>query len=406
MGGLWHATVGHRARTYDGEAHNETTWEGIVQRSFTTSMTLKTGVFLTGIAALTLGAGALSTPAFAFQTLNAKGVYTVNNPYDFQRVATVHMEGPKGHGDGCAFDPQTNRIFCSMHDHGVDVVSTKTNKSIKFIADIKGPSDIEYYDGYIYVAEGPGSGAFNGLTVINGKSLQIVTRVKANGTSSDEIVINPVTKTLYMGNDDNNAVDIFNISNPAHPVLKTTFHMLPPNPVSGVDDGAVAPDLNALFWSDDNYVNEYNATTGQPEHMLNLGIPLRKFGGTKNERYDATNKTLWVITTDPGQYGLYIINAKDDTIIKTLPTSGGGDGITIDPSLHLLYAFNRWHGSHGFDVFDMTKEERIAHINVPSGQTHTGAVDTNNHVIYAFGGDEGILVGFKPVPVRSAMSSK
>jgi hypothetical protein len=377
-----------------------------VHTSFTTSIKLKTGVVLAGVAALALAAGALPTPAVAFQTLNAKGVYTVNNPYEFQQVATIPMEGPKGHGDGCAFDPQTNRIFCSMHDHGVDVVSTRTNKSIKFISDILAPSDEEYYDGYIYVAQGPGSGKLNALVVINGKTLQVVDRVKNKGTSSDEITINPETKTLYLGMDDNNWVEVYSISNPAKPVFKTIFHMVPPNPVSGVDDGTVAPPLNALFWSDDSYVGMYNATTGKLEHLLDTGVPLRKFGGVKNERFDAKNDTLWVVTTNPGMHGMFIINAKNDTVIKTLALSGGGDGLSVDPSLGLIYAFNRWHGSHGFDAYDMNKEDRIAHVNVPSGQTHTGVVDTNNHVVYAFGGDQGTLYGFKPVPTKHYLAKK
>lgn len=368
-------------------------------------MKFKKPLTLAGIGVLTFGVGALTTSAFAFQTLKTAGVFTVNNPFDYSRVATIQMQGPKGHGDACTFDPQNSRVFCSMHDHGVDVISTKKAKSIKFLANINQPADEKYYDGYVYVAQGPGTGPgnVNALVVVGADTLKIVDVVKTKGTSDDEITINPITKRLYLGCDDNNWVEVFDVSHPAKPHEVALFHMNPPGAASGVDDGVVAPSLNKLFWSDDWYVGVYNATTGKPESLIDTQVPLAKFGGTKGEQFDPANDTVWVGTTHAGDSGMFVINAKTDQIEKVLPETGGVDGTKVDPNLdghRIEYAFMRWHGAHGFDAYDQTKMERIAHINVPSGQTHSGTVDTHTHVVYAFGGDRAILFGFKPEAVH------
>lgn len=364
-------------------------------------MKLKKYLGLAGVAAVTVGVGALTTSAFAFQTLQTKGVFTVNNTYAFKHVVTIPLPGEKGHGDVPAIDPHNGRIFVSMHGPQVDVVSTKTNKVIKVIKDIPGPADIRYYKGYMYVAQGPGKGALNAIVVIGADSLKVIDKVKTQGTTPDEMTINPETHTLYVGMDDDNWVEVYNVSNPAKPVYEKKFDMLPPDAISGTDSGLVVPHLNKLFWSDDWYQGIYNAKTGAPEHLTDLQIPLKKYGACKGNEYVASNNTVWVATTDAGNHGMFILNAKTGEIEKTLPEMGGVDGTAQDTKLHLIYAFMRWHGSHGFDVYDTNKEERIAHVNVPSGQTHTGVVDPNTHVVYAFGGDEGNLYGFKPVKIEN-----
>ena len=364
-------------------------------------MKLKKSLVLSGIAVMTMGVGALTTSAFAFQTLQTKGVFTVNNTYDFHKVATISLPGVKGHGDVAAIDPHNGRIFVSMHGPQVDVVSTKTDKTIKVIDGIPGPADIRYYKGYMYVAQGPGAGPdLNAIVVIGADSLKVIDKVKTKGTTPDEMTINPETHTLYIGMDDNNWVEVYNVSNPAKPVYEKTFHMLPPAAESGTDSGLVVPSLNKLFWSDDWYQGVYNATTGEPEALVDFQIPLKKYGACKGNEYVAANNTVWVATTNAGNDGMFVMNAKTNAVEKVLPEMGGVDGLAQDPKLGLIYAFMRWHGSHGFDVYDTHKMERIAHINVPSGQTHTGVVDPNTHIVYAFGGDEGMLYGYKPERIK------
>lgn len=363
-----------------------------------------TGTALGGVMALAglgaMSAGPLATPAVAAPL---PSWVSPHSPYTWKLVATIPLQGKKGHGDGINIDPQNGRIFVSMHGGGVDVVSTKDDRSIKFIKDIPGPSDIEYYDGYIYVAQGPGPGAENALVAINGKTLA-VTKVVTKGTSDDEISINPLTKKLYLGLDDNNWIEVFDVSNPAKPALTQIIgeYPAPYAGSSGPDDLTVVPSLGTLYASNSSVEGMYNATSGVLEGSYDTHVPLRKFGGLKGVRYNPKTNEIWVVSTNATIYGkdnlgMFVLNANNMNLIAALPLTGGGDGLAIDHKLGLLYAFNRWKGSDGFDVYNWNADMRIAHVSDEIGQTHTGVVDQATHVVYAYAGNKAELLAYKPV---------
>ncbi len=355
---------------------------------------------LAGVAAMSTAP--LATPAYAAAKPLPAWV-SPQSPYTWKLVATIPLQGKKGHGDGINMDPQNGRIFVSMHGGGVDVVSTKDDRSIKLLTGIPGPSDIEYYDGYIYVAQGPGPGSPNALVAINGKTLA-VTKVTTKGTSPDEISIDPLTKKLYLGLDDDNWIEVYNVSDPAKPTLDSIIGEYPPAypGSSGPDDLTVVPSLGTLYASNSSAEGMYNASSGQLEGSYDTHIPLRKFGGLKGVRYNAKTNQIWVVSTNASIYGkdnlgMFVLNANNMNLVAALPLTGGGDGLAVDHGLGLLYAFTRWKGSDGFDVYNMNTDARIAHISDDIGQTHTGVVDEATHVVYAFAGNKAELLAYKPV---------
>jgi hypothetical protein len=356
---------------------------------------------LAGVAAMSTGP--LATPAYAAAKPLPAWV-SPHSPYTWKLIATIPLQGPKGHGDGVAMDPENGRIAVSMHGHGIDIVSTKDDRSIKYISDVPSPNDEEYYDGYFYAGQGPGPGKANALVVVNAKTLA-VTKVPTKGTSPDEVSINPLTKTLYLGMDDDNWIEVYDVSNPAKPALEGIYEESPPPypGSSGPDDLRVVPWLGELYASNDSAVGMYNATTGQLQALYDTHVPLRAFGGTKGIKYDAKHNEVWVVTTNGTIYGkdmnqdMFVLNANNLSLVAALPMTGSGDGTAVDKGLGLLYAFTRFKGSDGFDVYNMNDVSRIAHISDGIGQTHTGVVDQATHVVYAFAGNKAELLAYKPI---------
>jgi DNA-binding beta-propeller fold protein YncE len=349
-------------------------------------MKMKGNVILGGIAVMLIGL--LSTSAFAA------------TQYKFEKIATIKLKGPAGHGDLLSFDPANNRIFVAMHDHGVCVVDTQTNKLIKYIPDVPAPNGSDIDGHYLYVAAGGGPGAkeVNAIIVIDTNTLQEVGRVNTKGTSPDWVAIDKKTHILYTGLDDNNWDEMYDISDPTKPVYKGKFDLYPPKPKHGPDVGTLVESKNVIYQVDDAYILKIDATTGKIEGRINTGVRLLKHGGTKASYFDSEHdrpyRRLWVATTNHPNPGVIVLTP-DLGIIKTLPESGGVDDAEADPDFRLLYLFSS--SSKGFDVYNLDSMTHMTHVSTGYGHTHTGIVDPKNHVVYAFGGDGPVLVAYKPV---------
>lgn len=331
--------------------------------------------------------------------LLATSAFAADN-YKFEKIATIKLEGPAGHGDLLSLDPATHRLFVAMHDHGVSVVDTQTNKLIKYIPDIPSPNGIDVDGHYAYVAaaEGAGAGKVNAIVVIDTNTLKEVARVNTKGTSPDWLAINRATHTLYVASDDNNWDEIYDVSNPTKPVYKAGINLYPSKPVSGPDVGTLLPAANTIYQADDAYVLKINTTTGEVENHFDTSVKIGKHGGTKASYFDAKSKRLWFATTNFPNPGVLVLTP-DLRLIKTLPESGGVDDAQADPELGLLYLYST--SSKGFDVYDTNSMTHLTHVSTGDGNTHTGMVDPATHLVYAFnGGGKGAgpaLLVYKPV---------
>jgi len=71
--------------------------------------------------------------------------------------------------------------------------------------------------------------------------------------------------------------------------------------------------------------------------------------------------------------------------------------VEFDPEPDLVYAYVG-NGRKGFDVYDAKTLKPITFVSTDDvGQTHTGAVNSSNHLVYAYGGEGGVVEVFKPV---------
>lgn len=337
---------------------------------------MKRFALLAGTALLT---GALAAPAIA-------------NTWQFKKVATITLPGPKGHGDLVAFDSSNKMVYVSMPNGGA-VIDTRTNKVVADFKNIPSPNGVTFDSNYVYwtAAEGAGAGKTNGVVVIDKKTWKEVDRVTTKGTTPDGIQIDPETNTLYVTSDDNNWIEVYSAGE--HPQWKATWPLLPKNPKSGPDVGTLVPSMHAIFQPDDALFEHVNTETGKIDQHIDSGLKLTKHGGTKASIYDAKHGRLWVGTTDDE---VLVLNASDLSTIAKPADHGGIDDVEFDPKLGLVYAFGG-NGRKGFDVFDAKTMKPITFVWTNVGQTHTGAVDTDNDEVYAYGGVGGVVDVFKPV---------
>ena len=337
---------------------------------------MRRALLLAGTALLS---GALLTPAVA-------------SSYQFKKVASIDLPGKKGHGDLVAYDPSNHMLYVSMPDDGA-VIDTRTNKVVADIKNIPSPNGMAFDQHYVYwtAAEGAGKDKTNAVVIIDKKTWKEVGRVTTKGTSPDGIAIDRKTNTLYVTSDDNNWIEVYSAGE--HPQLKATWPLLPKDPKAGPDVGTLVPSLHAIFQPDDAFFERVDTRTGHVDQSVDEQLKLTKHGGTKASIYDAKHHRLWVGTTNNE---VIVVNASDLKTIAKVPTHGGIDDVEFDPKLGLVYAYGG-NGRKGFDVYDAATMKPVTFVSTDVGQTHTGAVNSSNHLVYAYGGDGAVVDVFKPV---------
>jgi len=331
------------------------------------------------LAGTALLSGSLMAPAMA-------------SAYQFKKVASIELPGKKGHGDLVAYDPSNHMLYVSMPDDGA-VIDTKTNKVVADIKNIPSPNGMAFDSHYVYwtAAEGAGNGKTNAVVIIDKKTWKEVGRVTTKGTSPDGIAIDRKTNTLYVTSDDNNWIEVYSAGE--HPQLKATWPLQPKDPKAGPDVGTLVPSLHAIFQPDDALYERVDTRNGHVDPAVDEQLKLTKHGGTKASIYDAKHHRLWVGTTNNE---VIVVNASDLKTIAKVPTHGGIDDVEFDPKLNLVYAYGG-NGRKGFDVYDATTMKPVTFVSTDVGQTHTGAVNSSNHLIYAYGGDGAVVDVFKAV---------
>ncbi len=340
-----------------------------------------------------LGAAVLTSTALL--TLPA-----LASEYRFEKVATIELQGGKGHGYIATFDPLTQMLYLSMPNDGIDVVDTRANKVVKYIQNIPSPNGVDYDGTYVYVCAadglGPGNtpavGKINDVIVISKETWKEIGRVAIKGTSPDWIGVDRAAKLMYVDSDDDNQMNV--LSTGKEPEVKAVWPLYPDHAKTGPDVAALVPSKHEIFQSDDSFVDVINTSTGAIERHVDTGVKLTSKGGTKGEIYDAKTNRVWVGTTSKSP-GMLVLNADTLQVIKTLPQKGGADVVAFDPGLGLVYSFEG--SAKGFDVYDANTMEHVGFVSTGVGNTHTGDIDPATHLVYAFEGDDGLVGVYRPV---------
>jgi len=327
--------------------------------------------------------------------------------YHFDQVAMIHLQGNTGHGDITTFDPSNNMLYVSMPQGGLNVVNTKTNEVEAYIDDVPSPNGVDWDAEHVYVAAADGVPAAasaggivtNAIVVISKKTWTEVGRVKTQGTSPDWLAVDRKAGILYVDSDDKNWMEVYTTGD--QPQLKAKWPLYPFNSniwfvntadYTGPDVAALVPDRQEIFQSDDSYVEVLDTATGAVKRNVDTGVTLTPKGGTKGEVYDAKNNRLWVATTGKE---IFVLNPDTLATIAKLPQKSGADMAVFDPGLGLIYVFEG--GGKGFDVYDANAMTHMTFVSTGIGQTHTGDVDPGTHLVYAYGGNDRVIMVYKPV---------
>lgn len=315
------------------------------------------------------------------------------SPVTFKEIAKIPLPCTPGHGDWVAFDPGTNSVYVSMHGGGMAVVDAKTNTVSHVFPEsiIPEPNTMTFDDDYIYetAAEGPGAGKVNQIVVISKATWQVVDRVNTVGTSPDGTFIDKANGRLYVVMDDDNSIDEYTTG--AHPKYIKKIMLLPKKPVAGPD---VANLYNGwIYATDDAYVEKVNPNTGHIAAIVNYHLKLNQFGGTKDMFFDHLHNQIWVGTTTGG---FLLINPDTLAVEKRLKMTAGADAVAADHKLGIAYAFEG--GIPGFDYYSIKDEKYLGTVKTGEKKpTHSGAIDPETHLVYAYAGGDAELDVYKPV---------
>lgn len=323
------------------------------------------------------------------------GTALASPTWHFKKVATIPLPTPPGHGDWVAYDPGNGMVYVSMVND-MAVIDTRTNKVVADIKGINSPNTIAFDSDYVYetAAEGPGAGKQNQIVVISKKDWKVVNKVNTKGTSPDGTWINPALHQFYTASDDNNWIEVYDISNGADPKFVKKIALYPTTG-SGPDAGTRAPDKSTLYASDDSWEEVVNPTTGMIGPKVNTHVTVTKKGGTKGQFYDPKTNVLWVATTvaDPNT-GVLLMNPDTLAVEKVLPASTEIDQLSWDPKLGLAYAFES--GAKGFGVYNTNAGKFLQFVKTGGKIEHTGNVDLATHEIYVYDGGQARMLVYKP----------
>ena len=335
--------------------------------------------------------------------------------YHYEKVATIYLPTPNGHGDIVTFDRSNGMVYVSLKDDGLAVVDTRTNTVAHTIKDIPQPNGNDWDADHVYVAaaqgdpqgmngcnQGCGFGhVVNEIVVISKHTWEIVGRVKTQGTTPDWVGVDRQHGMLYVDSDDRNFMEAYTTGDV--PQLKGVWHLHPLNTnhwwmdtadFTGPDVAWIGRGGREIFQSVNSLVEVVDTQTGNIVRENDTGVELTSKGGTKGEWLDEKNNRLWVASTTK-KPGLLVVNPDTLQVIKSIPETGGVDQLVADPSLGLVYAFVSSPG--GFDVYDANTMQHVAWVPTGVKTTHTGDVDPSTHLVYAYEGDRASLGVYKPV---------
>jgi LPXTG-motif cell wall-anchored protein len=300
--------------------------------------------------------------------------------FNFTLVTKIALPGTGGHGDWVAYDPGNDHVYVALHKSGVAVIDAGTNKVVADVEPVAGPNGVAFDDSFVYAAAGDS----NELVVISKPSFKIVNRVKTKGTSPDGVFVDHARNHVLVVSDDNNWIEVYSAG--AAPALQGTIALQPSKATSGPDVGVLVPAKNLLYQPDDALVEAINLTSDAIGPVVDTKVPLTKTGGTKGMIYDPVTNHIWVGTTGKD---VLILDANTLKTVGSAPMHGAADQLSWDPKLRLVYTFEG--PAKGFDVFNADTMQPVAFVNTGSGNTHTGDVDPNTHMVYAYEGDANVV---------------
>ncbi len=235
----------------------------------------------------------------------------------YHQVAKYTLGG-EGGWDYLTFDPDGDRLFIA-HNKEILVVDANSGKKLGTVA----------ADGAHGVALAAGKGFItNGragtVTLFDPQSLKPIQDIKA-GENPDAIIYDPGSKDVIVMNGRSNDVMVID---PAS--LKVTHTI----PLGGkLEFAAAEPGHIFVNVEDTAEIADIDSKTWKVAHRW-------KLNGCEEPSGLAIDPKKHRLFTVCGNKVMLVVNAKDGSVLATVPTGDGTDGAVFDPASGLIFASN------------------------------------------------------------------
>ena len=276
----------------------------------------------------------------------------------YHQVAKYTLGG-EGGWDYLTFDADGNRVFIA-HNKEILVIDANSGKKLGSV-----PADGAHG---VALAAGKGFGT-NGragtVTVFDAQSLKPIQDIKV-GENPDAIIYDPDSKDIIVMNGRSHDVTVID---PAS--LKVTQTI----PVGGkLEFAATDPGHVFVNVEDTAEIADIDSKTWKVAHKWKLNGCEEATGLA----IDAKKDRLFTVC---GNKVMLVVNAKDGSVVATIPTGGGTDGAAFDAATGLAFA------SNGEGTLTVVRESQSGKYEVAENVTtargaRTLAMDPKSHKVF------------------------
>jgi DNA-binding beta-propeller fold protein YncE len=281
----------------------------------------------------------------------------------YKLINKFHLEGDGG-WDYLTVDEATGRIFVS-HSSIVQVIDEKDGKLLGTIPDTKGVHGIAIAPDLnkAFISNGRDSS----VTIIDLKSLSLITKVTVTGQNPDAVLYDPFSRKVFVYNGRTSNATV--IDGTANKVVATI--MLNGKPENSVSDGNGKVYVNI---EDKNEIAVINSITNKVEQTWSIA-PGEEASGMA---LDNENHRLFTVCSNKL---MVIMDANSGKVVTSLPIGDGCDGAAFDPALKRAYSSN---GEGTLTVVqEISPDEFIMLENIPTlPGARTIAIDRKTHHIF------------------------
>lgn len=334
-------------------------------------------------------------------------IVTVTEGSQQAKVSAITVGGATSNPQGMAFNPTNNELYVALENSSsVAVVNATTGALVTTIPLTAGdvPFALAYdsANNMVYVAN------LNGATcsppaistctvpVINGATNTVATYIPMPDTTNG-IVVNPSTNTVYAASNDDDAV--FFINTTTNQVTELQIHSAVPD-----NSQALAIDTHTGVVIDGNWYHKRTAS------QIGL-IGLDSNGGcitgttTTNSTYCVTNRLgidggkIDSVAVNSNTGTIYVANPEKDVVNVISESTGkvvanvtvpSPVGVFADPFSNVVYVASNSTSSNALVVISGSTNSILADIPVGQGPANV-AMDTNTNTIYVSNADSGTV---------------
>jgi DNA-binding beta-propeller fold protein YncE len=282
---------------------------------------------------------------------------------NYKIVNRFSVEGD-GSWDYISIDENTGRLFIS-HGLVTQVIDSKSGKLLGTIQDTKGVHGIaiasELNKAFI------SCGRDSSISIINLKSLELISKIKSTGAGPDAILFDPFSKNVFVFNARSSNAAV--IDGKTNKIITTI--PLPGNPEFSVSDEKGKVYVNI---EDKSLIVEINSSTLKIENSWSVS-PGEEPSGLA---LDNSRHRLFSVCDNKK---MIVMDAQNGKVISTLEIGGRVDGCGFDPELNRAYSSN---GEGTVTVVQGNSGDNFSVLeNIPTQKgARTMCIDRKTHHLY------------------------